>query len=273
MPLGAAGLIGAVAGAAWMSRAVTPVPGNLLANAQFTRFTDFEGSETDAVISRDGKYVAFRADRDGPVDTWVSRVGSGQFINLTHGTQNSVLVRNMGFTPDCSEVWLSSLINGSRLRLMPVTGGSARAFLVDHTVNPTWSPDGLRIVFHLYDSGDPMFVSDGTGANRQQIFTLGGGGHNHFPTWSVDGQWIYFVSGFWDARQMDIWRIRPSGGTPERLTHVNTDVRYLAPLDRQTLLYVAPDENGPGPGCGRSIRSAKSARGSVLVSTVIPRWT
>ena len=80
-----------------------------------------------------------------------------------------------------------------------------------------------------------------------QIFTLGPGGHNHFPVWSVDGQWIYFVSGFWAAREMDIWRIRPSGGTPERLTHVDTDVRYLAPLDRHTLLYVAPDQNGAGP--------------------------
>jgi Tol biopolymer transport system component len=114
-------------------------------------------------------------------------------------------------------------------------------------MNAASSPDGSRIVFHTWDTGDPIFVSDRTGANAQQIFTLGPGGHNHFPTWSVDGQWIYFVSGMWDAREMDVWRIRPSGGTAERLTRHNSDVRYVAPLDRRTVLYVAPDQNGSGP--------------------------
>jgi Tol biopolymer transport system component len=229
----------------WLRRAAPP--DNPLANAQFTRFTDFEGAETDAAISRDGKYVAFRSDRDGPVDTWVSQVGTGRFLNLTHGAQNTAPLRNMGFTPDGSEIWLAGIVGGTRLRIIPLTGGTARAFLTEHAINLAWSPDGSRIVFHTSDTGDPMFVCDSTGANAQQIFTLGPGGHNHFPTWSVDGQWIYFVSGIQDTREMDIWRIRPSGGTPERLTQHNSNIRYLAPLDRQTVLYVAPDQSGSGP--------------------------
>src|SRR5204863_7631776 len=111
----------AVFGSRWIARDIPAAPTNPLINAQFTRFTDFEGSETDAAISRDGKYVAFRSDRDGPIDTWVSQVGSGQFINLTHGEQQTVLVRNSGFTPDGSEVWLSGVIGGGRLRLVPLT--------------------------------------------------------------------------------------------------------------------------------------------------------
>ena len=166
----------------------------------FTRLTDFEGSETNAAISRDGKFVAFRADRDGPVDTWVSQVGSGRFVNLTHGTQNEGLVRQVGFSPDGSEVWLTGIIGGPRLRLLPLTGGTPRAFLSEHAVNLAWSPDASRIAFHTYDTGDPVFVSDSTGANAQQIFVLGPGGHNHYLTWSQDGQWIYFISGMWDAR-------------------------------------------------------------------------
>jgi tricorn protease-like protein len=46
---------------------------------------------------------------------------------------------------------------------------------------------------------------------------------------------------------MDVWRIRPSGGTPERLTHQDSDVRFLTPLDNRTILYVSPDQNGAGP--------------------------
>ena len=78
-------------------------PANPLANAQFTRITDFEGSENDAAISRDGRFVAFRSDRDGPVDTWVTQLGSGRFVNLTNGARPSGLVRNAGFVPDGSE--------------------------------------------------------------------------------------------------------------------------------------------------------------------------
>src|SRR5262249_19420078 len=49
------------------------------------------------------------------------------------------------------------------------------------------------------------------------------------------------------AREMDIWRIRPSGGKPEQLTNVASDVRYLAPIDNRTILYVSPDQSGAGP--------------------------
>jgi serine/threonine protein kinase len=221
---------------------------NPLANAQFTRFTDFEGTESDAAISPDGRFVAFRSDRDGPVDTWVSQVGSGRFINLTHGTQGTVAIKNTGFTPDGSEIWLSALIGGNRLRLIPLLGGNPRVFLSEHAINVAWSPDGSRVVFHTYDTGDPLFVADRSGGNAQQIFTLNAGGHNHFPTWSRDGQWIYFISGLWDAsKEMDVFRIRPSGGMPERLTDSKRDIRYLAPLDNRTLLYTSPDQNGAGP--------------------------
>jgi len=219
---------------------------NPLGNAQFTRLTDFQGSENEAAISRDGRFVVFRSDRDGPVDTWVSQIGSGQFVNLTHGARPSVLVRNAGFTPE-GEIWFSSLVGGDRLRKIPLMGGTLRPFLGEHAQNVAWSRDGTQLVFHDNTPGDPMFVADNSGSNPRQIFTLKAGGHNHFPLWSANGAWIYFVSGVWDAKEMDIWRIRPAGGAPERLTHNNNDVRYLALLDDRNILYVSPDRNGAGP--------------------------
>jgi Tol biopolymer transport system component len=224
---------------------------NPLANAVFTRVTDFAGSEYDAAISGDGKFVAFRADRDGQVDVWLTQLGSGRFVNLTRGKEEELLlpVRSIGFSPDASEIWLAgSVPDNRRLRLMPLMGGTPRPFLRDHTVNVAWSPDGQRVVFHTGDPGDPTFVADRTGANARQIFKRDNpGGHNHFPVWSPDAQWIYFVSGIWDTRQMDVWRISPDGGTPERMTHHSGDVRFLTPLDARTLMYVAAADDGSGP--------------------------
>jgi serine/threonine protein kinase/Tol biopolymer transport system component len=243
--LASAVAIGAVL---WILRTESPAPGNPLANAQFTRLTDFEGSQTEAAISRDGRFAAFRSDRDGPVDTWVTQIGSGHFVNLTHGTQATVLVGNAGFSPDGSEIWLTSIPEGARLRLLPLMGGTPRAFLMEHAMEPAWSPDGSRIAFQTSDPGDPVFVADSTGGNPKRIFIgAEAGTHNHFPTWSKDGQWIYFVSGAWIASEMDIWRIQPSGAKPERLTQLNRDIRYLKPLDERTMLYVSPDQNGAGP--------------------------
>jgi Tol biopolymer transport system component len=46
---------------------------------------------------------------------------------------------------------------------------------------------------------------------------------------------------------MDLWRIKPAGGAPERLTQRNTDVLYPTPIGSRTVLYVAHDADGSGP--------------------------
>ncbi len=228
----------------------TPEWRNPLADAVFARLTDFDGAESSAAISPDGRFVAFRADRDGPQDIWLTQVGTGTFVNLTRGKEEELLlpVRNIGFTADGSEIWLAGLGSANRrLRLLPMMGGRPRVFLRENTVNVAFAPDGARVVYHTNDAGDPMFVADRAGSGARQIFVHGPAGHNHFPTWSPDGRWIYFVSGIWQARQMDVWRIAPEGGTPERLTTHDSDVRSVAPLDARTVLYVSPDADGSGP--------------------------
>src|SRR5262249_32747216 len=81
---------------------------NPLAGATFSRFTSWEGSELDASISDDGKFVAFLADHEGPFDAWVGQVGSGEFLNLTKGQQPSLansFVHNIGFSGDGVHAW------------------------------------------------------------------------------------------------------------------------------------------------------------------------
>src|SRR6201987_5740510 len=57
---------------------------------------------------------------------------------------------------------------------------------------------------------------------------------------------IYFVQGTLPDK-LDIWRISPGGGVPERITTHNGRVTHPVFLDRRTLLYLASDPDGSGP--------------------------
>ncbi len=239
--------------ASWLTRSTAPPAVDPpLANARFTRFTDWEGTEGGADISPDGRFVAFLADRDGQFDLWVSQVGTGRFVNLTSSLPplepHGALIRRLGFSGDGAEIWFGP---GAGIMLLPLTGGTPRAFLSEGANTPSWSPDGTRIVYSRIESGEPLFIADRTGADAREILAPQEGAHNHNPVWSPDGQWIYFVHGFVhglnQSDDMDLWRLRASGGSPERLTQQKAAVSFLAPLDPRTLLFIARAEDRSGP--------------------------
>jgi Tol biopolymer transport system component len=240
--------------ASWLTRRTAPAPVDPLANARFSRFTDWEGAEGGAEISPDGRFVAFLADRAGQLDLWVSQVGTGRFVNLSSDIPPLVtpgrILRRLGFSGDGAEIWCIG-IPGPGIMLMPITGGPPRAFLSEGANSPAWSPDGTRIVYFRLDKNDSLFIADRTGADAREILAPQKGTHTHNPVWSPDGQWIYFVHGLVhgldQTDDMDVWRIRASGGSPERLTQQKTAVSFLAPLDPRTLLYIARAEDRSGP--------------------------
>jgi serine/threonine protein kinase/Tol biopolymer transport system component len=272
--------------AIWLNRAGTlPSIDSQLAQATFTPFTNFDGSETDAAISPDGRFVAFLADRDGTFHVWLKQVGTGQFLNLTPGAgdqRDPGPNRNVGFNADGSEIWDHG---GNRMKLRPLAGGAPRVFLSNRAVNVAWAPDGRQLVYFTNDPGDPLFVADGTGGNAHQIYVGEDGDHHHFPTWSHDGRWIYYAGSRQSLTEKDVWRIPSSGGVPERLTDQSTDVQYVTPIDDRTVLYVAPGRDRSGPwlwaldletrtthrvsvGLERYLSVAASADGRRLVASV-----
>jgi serine/threonine protein kinase/Tol biopolymer transport system component len=261
----AGGIIAVALGATpaiWLTRSRTPItPDNPFTNARFSRFTDWEGTEGSAEISPDGKFVAFLADRAGEFDIWLSQVGTGRFVNLTAdipplGSPNPLL-RSFGFSGDGSEIWFGTTVDaGGSKELLPLTGGASRAFLSPGSAAPAWSPDGSRLAYFNNGRGDPLFIGDRSGSDAHQIPISPGdatprlfdnGMHNHNPSWSLDGQWIYFIHGLDPTTVMDVWRVRSAGGTPERLTNQNAQLNFFAPLDARTLLYVARSEDQSGP--------------------------
>ncbi|HEX4007424.1 MAG TPA: hypothetical protein VHX60_14705 [Acidobacteriaceae bacterium] len=228
---------------------------NPLTDAKFQKITDFDGMEQAAAMSRDGHFVAFLSDRDGQMDVWVTQIGSGQFHNLTHGTAPELVnpsIRTLGFSPDGSSVtyWVRKEDGSSAgdigIWAVPTLGGQPTPYL-EGVAEFDWSRDGSRLAYHTPGPGDPLFVSDGGLRSRgHAIFTAPPGLHSHFPLWSRDSKFIYFVQGSLPDK-LDIWRIRSTGGTPERITSHNSRVSYPVLLNRRTLLYLATDPDSSGP--------------------------
>ena len=226
-----------------------------IADARFQPVTDFEGVAQDAAVSRDGHFVAFLSDRDGPMDVWVTQVGSGEFHNLTHGSVPELVnpsIRTLGFSPDGSLVtfWVRNP-GGSKgddigIWAAPTLGGEPRPYL-EGVAEFDWSHDGSRLAYHTPGLGDPLFVSDGNVRSESRpILTAPAGLHGHFPLWAPDGAFIYFVQGSLPDK-LDIWRVRSGSGTPERITSHNARVSHPVLLDRRTLIYLASDPGGSGP--------------------------
>ncbi len=237
----------------WMQR-TDRFWGNPITGARFEAVTDWGGLEQAAAISRDGQFIAFLSDREGQMDVWVTQVGSGQFHNLTHGSAPELVnpsVRTLGFSPDGSLVtyWVRKpgISQGADIGIwaVPILGGEPRPYL-DGAAECDWSSDGQMLAYHTSGPGDPLFVSAGKQPAGGPIFVAPDGLHAHFPTWSPDKKFIYFVQGSLPDK-LDVWRIPASGGAPERITSYNSQVSYPILLNRRTLVYLATDPDGSGP--------------------------
>ena len=240
----------------WEIRRPPIIQESPLAHAQFSRLTDWEGTETAAEISPDGRFVVFLADRDGRLDLWVRQVGAGQFLNLTRDLpplSGVGIIRSFGFSGDGSEIWFAEAGDSSNKKwLIPLTGGTPRPFLGQGYTAPSWSADNTHLVYFKNGDGDPIFLADQTSANPKPLAVdtagfFATGVHNHNPAWSADGRWIYFAHGPEPTEEMNVWRVRPSGGTPEQLTAVRAAVNHLSPIDARTLFYVALADDRSGP--------------------------
>ncbi len=252
--LGIVVLLAAVLLAAWWRlRAIDYFWRDPLANARFVPVTDFDGTEHSATISRDGRLVAFLSSRDGQVDVWVTQLGTERFSNLTRGRVPELVnrsVRTLEFSPnaDLLSFWVARADAAKRRQIgiwvVPATGGEPSPFLED-VAEINWAPKSRRLVYHTPAAGDPMLVREPSSPDKP-IFTAPVPQHSHFPVWSPDEAFVYFVQGNLPDG-MDIWRIRSDGGAPERITSHNARVSHPTFLDGSTLLYLATAADGSGP--------------------------
>jgi Tol biopolymer transport system component/DNA-binding winged helix-turn-helix (wHTH) protein len=100
------------------------------------------------------------------------------------------------------EIWVSDVEGGHLVRLTNI--GDSR------TGSPSWSPDSQKIVFDARKNGGPeLYIVDITAGVPHKVTT--NVPHAAVPTWSRDGQWIYFMSD--TPGQEGIYRCPANGGS------------------------------------------------------------
>jgi len=129
-----------------------------------------------------------------------------------------------------SEVWVAKR-DGSELQQVTSLGANAGVMLGG------WSPDGTRVAFEAAVSGNTdVYLVGADGGHLRRLTTEPS--IDGVPSWSRDGQWIYFASTRGGVNP-DTWRISPDGGEAIRMTRnggfqpqESSDGHYLFYLDR-----------------------------------------
>ncbi len=100
------------------------------------------------------------------------------------------------------EVWVSDSDGSNAVQLS--------SFGISMTGSPHWSPDGKLIAFDSRAGGEAniYIVDPHGGVPRKLAIDIRG---NSVPTWSHDGNWIYFINGD-DAHNAEVWKVPSKGG-------------------------------------------------------------
>ena len=218
------------------------------------RLTNTPEREFGPAISPDGKWVAYYSDARGPTDIWVKYLDSGATLNLTSSLGMQLPVRtNLGglaISPDGKN--LAFFASGDPTQVtydtwvIPAPLGGLPHRLLQGTQGAQWSPDGKQLAYIVPGSalGDALVVAGADGSSPREVVRPDGGHHVHWPTWSPDGQSIYFVYTFqpFNTEPAEIYRVPVSGGAIEPVVRTIRRAVYPATLPNGDLVFSAnPD--------------------------------
>ncbi len=168
---------------------------------------DSPSDDTQPAFSPDGERIAFRSEREG----------GGVFVMGATGESVKRLTdfgNNPAWSPDGKEIAYAdeSIVEprsrsnpNSRIWAVNVATGERRLVTKEDSVQPHWSPHGVRIAYQGRRN-----------AAQRDIWTIPAGGGEPMevtndaatdwnPVWSPDGKYLYFASD--RGGSMNLWRV------------------------------------------------------------------
>ncbi len=183
--------------------------------------SDFQGQNSGATWSPDGKTIAFTSSKDGNPNIYTYNVDEGTITPLI---QNSGMDVEPSFSPDGRSLVFSSSRTGNPelYRFDIVAQKQTRlTFSRYYNSSPSWSPAGDRIAFAGLDNPFgkrayfDIFLVSPTGDSLERL-TIDSG-NNEDPSWSSDGRHLVFTSTRHGGS--DIYFINSDGTGEKRLTN------------------------------------------------------
>jgi Tol biopolymer transport system component len=206
---------------------------------------DFGGDDTQPAFSPDGQRIAFRSGRDGGGIFVMGATGENVRRLSAHGY-------NPAWAPDGSEVVFSDadivdpFARGSvpaQLWVVDVSSGEQRLASDGDAVQPSWSPNGSRIAYWGIHEGGQRDIWTIPAEGGEAVQVTGHAAVDWNPSWSADGNWLYFLSD--RGGSMNIWRVpidERSGevrGDTEPVVAASSNTQYLSlSRDGRYLAYV-----------------------------------
>jgi Tol biopolymer transport system component/DNA-binding winged helix-turn-helix (wHTH) protein len=144
-------------------------------------------------------------------------------------------------SPDGRRVAFSSSRSGAQqLYVCDRNGGGLLKLTSGGTaVAPRWSPTGDRLAYNALTDNrqNDIYLVRASGGGLERL--THDPAEDLTPSWSMNGDWIYFASN--RAGHYDIWKMRPNGTEPQRITR-DGGRRPISSEDGRYLYYAKDEE-------------------------------
>jgi Tol biopolymer transport system component len=208
------------------------------------------GNEHDPAVSPDGRRIAFAWDqgRAQPSSLYSKQVGDDSPLRLTDEGGDD---QAPAWSPDGTQLgFVRVTAAGCELRSVPAGGGASRrlaACLDPQQRRFAWTPDARGLLLRGPREGGPgagLHVLDLASQKSHALpIARPGTASDGAPAYSPDGRRVAFVREH-GAHVGDIYLVDAAGGTPQRLTHDESDVRGVTWIAAGTQLVFASDRGG-----------------------------
>ncbi len=184
------------------------------------QLTTQPGGELAPSLTPDGDWVVYSGEDGGDQDIFLQSVGGQNRLNLTE--QSDEDDGHPALSPDGQLIAFRSERQGGGLFVMGRTGESPQR-LTDFGYNPSWSPDGTKVVFSsegIDNSPDNRFTNASLSivdvASREVTEIYDGDAVE--PRWSPNGHRIAFWTVPAGSGQRDVLTIPAAGGEAVAVT-------------------------------------------------------